>query len=50
MVREILQHGPDLTLRDTTHGPALDWGGTGGARLVQDEGDYPATIAALTSE
>src|SRR5687767_441082 len=52
MVREILRHGPDLTLRDTTHhGTALDWARYGAEHgWCKDEGDYPATIAALNSE
>ena len=50
MVREILRHGPDLTLRDTTHqGTALDWARYGAEHGWQPEqGNYPATIAALS--
>src|SRR5688500_20123664 len=47
MVREILRHGPDLTLRDTTpHGTALDWARYGAEHgWCKDDGGYPATIA-----
>jgi hypothetical protein len=52
MVREILRHGPDLTVRDTTHhGTALEWARYGAEHgWCKDEGDYPATIEALNSE
>ena len=50
MVREILRHGPDLTLRDTTHqGTALDWARHGAEHgWHPGRGDYAATIAALS--
>jgi ankyrin repeat protein len=51
MVRELLRHKPDLTIRDSQHqGTALDWAQYGSEHgWRKGEGDYPATIEALTS-
>jgi len=51
MVRELLRYNPDLTIRDSQHqGTALDWARYGSEHgWRKGEGDYPATIAALTS-
>lgn len=50
MVREILRHRPDLTLRDPTHkGTALDWARYGAEHgWHRERGDYTAVIAALS--
>lgn len=52
MVKEILRFGPDRTLRDPTFdGTALDWARHGAEHgWHPGQGNYPATIEALTSE
>jgi ankyrin repeat protein len=49
MVREILRHRPDLTLRDPTYqGTALEWGRYGAENSWKREsGNYAETIALL---
>lgn len=52
MVREILRYHPDRTLRDSRYqGTALDWARYGSEQgWCKEEGDYAATIEALSSE
>jgi ankyrin repeat protein len=52
MAAEILRHGPDRTLRDLTYdGTPLNWARYGAEHgWHPGDGDYPATIEALSSE